>query len=178
METPLLVLDLDETLIYSSQEAGSESSGVQVGPYFTRARPFLGEFLHDVSQVFSIGVWSSSSPDYVAAIVQRFLTPITEPEFSWARDKCTITFDHFNQAYVPEKRLKKLKKLGYNLQRVLIVDDSPEKVRRNYGNAIYVDPWFGEPRDQELRHLAEYLIRISAEPDFRNIEKRFWRKKA
>jgi RNA polymerase II subunit A small phosphatase-like protein len=57
----------------------------------------------------------------------------------------------------------------------LIVDDSPEKVERNYGNAIYVRPFFGAADDSEFRDLGIYLKSVSQLANVRCIEKRNWR---
>ena len=61
--------------------------------------------------------------------------------------------------------------------RILIVDDTREKVCRNYGNAIYVTEFIGSNTDEELPQLARYLIHLRSEPNFRRIEKRGWRNK-
>lgn len=73
------------------------------------------------------------------------------------------------------KNLKKVKHRGYDLAKVLIVDDSPEKVQRHYGNAIYVTPFHGSPDDSELRLLSGYLRSLHPVDDVRRIEKRNWR---
>jgi RNA polymerase II subunit A small phosphatase-like protein len=73
------------------------------------------------------------------------------------------------------KDLSKLEEHGFDLQRVLIVDDDPRKVSRNCRNAIYVKPFMGERDDDELPLLAEYLALIGETPDFLKIEKRGWR---
>ena len=59
--------------------------------------------------------------------------------------------------------------------RTLIVDDSRHKVSRNYGNAIYIDPFEGDDTDTELEHLAKFVNWLHHEPNFRIIEKRGWR---
>lgn len=69
-----------------------------------------------------------------------------------------------------------MKRLGYNLERVLFIDDTPNKMVRNFGNAIYVTPWEGDPQDTELANLLSYLQSIGHEPNYRKLEKRGWRK--
>ncbi len=76
------------------------------------------------------------------------------------------------------KDLKKVKRLGYLLERVLFIDDTPDKMARNYGNAIYVSPFEGDDKDNELEVLLKYLLAIQFEPDYRNVEKRGWRNRA
>jgi len=58
---------------------------------------------------------------------------------------------------------------------VLVVDDSPEKHTRNYGNLVRVSPFLGDADDDELPRLAAYLSSIRAESDVRTLEKRSWR---
>jgi RNA polymerase II subunit A small phosphatase-like protein len=74
------------------------------------------------------------------------------------------------------KDLKKVKRKGYDLGRVLIVDDTPQKVERNFGNAVYVRPYFGDPEDNELAQLAPYLESLRACGNVRAVEKRGWRR--
>ena len=75
------------------------------------------------------------------------------------------------------KPLKKVKRKGFDLDRILIIDDSPHKSKLNYGNAIYPKPYKGESADTELVKLIDYLESIKDEPNFRTIEKRYWRRK-
>ena len=58
---------------------------------------------------------------------------------------------------------------------MLIVDDTPKKVERNFGNAIYAKPYFGDPEDSELRDLSRYLKSLAALANVRSVEKRGWR---
>lgn len=81
---------------------------------------------------------------------------------------------HYN--YV--KKLHKLKRKGYRLERILIVDDTPAKCVHNYGNAIYVREYNGEEDDKELPALSRYLATLEDAADVRTIEKRHWRSSA
>jgi hypothetical protein len=75
------------------------------------------------------------------------------------------------------KPLRKLKRRGYNLARLLFVDDSPEKHTRNYGNLVQIAPFRGNQDDDELAVLVRYLKQLSTEQDVRAIEKRQWRER-
>jgi RNA polymerase II subunit A small phosphatase-like protein len=172
---PLLILDLDETLIYGAEREGPRPCDFRVGPFFVYTRPHLGDFLSGAGKHYRLAMWSSASSDYVAAIARQLLQPGLEWAFLWSRDRCTVTCnpDTFEIEYV--KDLKKVKRAGYDLARILVVDDTQHKVARNYGNAIYVVPFEGDPRDQELPLLLKYLERVAGCQDFRVIEKRGWR---
>lgn len=75
------------------------------------------------------------------------------------------------------KPLTKVRKAGWRLERVLIVDDTPEKCVRNFGNAIYPRPFEGAEGNDELKHLAAYLATPKDEPNVRTIEKHRWRER-
>ena len=60
---------------------------------------------------------------------------------------------------------------------MLIIDDSPEKTRENYGNAIYIQPFEGNQKDEELQLLLKYLLSIKDVMNVRSFEKRGWKNK-
>jgi RNA polymerase II subunit A small phosphatase-like protein len=170
----LLILDLDETLIYSTEEPLGREHDFVVGPYAVYRRPHLAEFLTPCSACFHLAVWSTASDDYVRAVVGGIMPPGVEPAFAWGRSRCVRCYDHeaFEEEFL--KDLKKVKRTGYRLERVLIADDTPRKVRRHYGNAIYVPPFFGDPQDGTLPRLARYLTSLRDVTDVRSLEKRGW----
>jgi RNA polymerase II subunit A small phosphatase-like protein len=69
-------------------------------------------------------------------------------------------------------RLKKVVRRGFDLKRMLIVDDTPEKVSQHYGNAVYVRPYLGERNDTELASLVNYLLTLKDVVNVRLIENR------
>ena len=171
---PLLILDLDETLIYGAEREGPRPCDFGVGPFHVYKRPYLDEFLSGVGQHYGLAIWSSASSDYVSAIAQRILPAGLEWAFVWSRDRCTVkrNLETFETEYV--KDLKKVKRAGYDLTRILVVDDTHRKTARNYGNAIYVAPFEGDPADAELLLLLKYLDSLMGFENFRAIEKRGW----
>lgn len=182
----LLILDLDETLIHASAERISEDFDFEVYRYFIYKRPGLDSFLRFCAQHFKVAIWSSASDDYVNAVVKQILPSDMGLEFVWGRSRCTPfllpQYDEngfynldFSSKYEFAKRLKKVTRRGFNLQKVLIVDDTPEKVLHNYGNAIYAKPYYGSTSDKELANLADYLLTLKNADNVRTIEKRHWR---
>ena len=171
---PLLILDLDETLIYGAEKEGPRPCDFRVGPFHVHKRPHLDEFLRGMGKLFNLAVWSSASSDYVAAIAARILPSELDWAFVWSRESCTVkrNLETFETEYI--KDFKKVKRAGYDLARVLIVDDTRHKVARNYGNAIYVVPFEGDPGDEELPPLLKYLETLVGVENFRTIEKRGW----
>jgi len=181
----LLILDLDETLIHADKGDCAFTSDFEVFGYKVVKRPYLTEFLKNCGKYFKVAVWSSASDEYVDKIVSIIKPDSLNLEFVWGRSRATykpiIDFnetgysdlDHFH--YI--KRLKKIKPLGFKLEKTLIVDDTPHKSKENYGNAIYIKEFNGETEDNELQILEEYLLEIKDCDDVRNIEKRGWRTK-
>ena len=173
----LLVLDLDETLVHATEVALESESQHEVPPYFLYFRPGLSGFLQHVSSLFRLAVWTSSSPAHASAVCPLIFPELDKLEFVWASDRCTPTRNFEIDAWSNAKPLKKLKRRGYDLARVLVVDDSPEKHTRNYGNLVQIAPFTGDPNDEELAHLAVYLTQLATLPDVRTIEKRQWRRR-
>ena len=168
-EPMLLVLDLDETLVHATETSLSHPHDHEVGAYKLYRRPGLNAFVQEVSTVFRLAVWTSSSPAYARAVCSLIFPDPGKLEFIWAGDRCTMTMNLDTGLFDKAKPLHKLKRRGYDLTRVLVVDDSPEKHTRNYGNLVQVAPFMGRQDDRELALLAPYLRRLSAESNIRSI---------
>src|SRR5436305_15137663 len=90
----LLILDLDETLVYAAEEPLGRAHDFVVGPYAVYRRPHLTEFLAACSACFRLAVWSTASDDYVRAVVGRVMPPGVEPAFASGRSRCVRSCDH------------------------------------------------------------------------------------
>ena len=121
-----------------------------------------------------VAIWSSATIDYVSGIAAAIRPQNVEFEFVWGRERCIQRMDHERFETVFIKDLRKVKRLGFDMRRILFVDDTPSKMQRNYGNAIYVSPFEGEP-DDELEKLTRYLGSIRTADNYRRMEKRGWR---
>lgn len=181
----LLILDIDETLIHARSEKLEREPDFTVFHYAVYKRPFLDFFLKEIQSDFRIAFWSSASDDYVNAIVDT-IYPLPNPrEFVWGRSRCTPRmvnplenenlvryggFSHYNFI----KRIQKIRRHGYSLEKALIVDDTPAKVKNSFGNAIYIREFNGETDDRELEKLYFYLQKLKNEINVRTIEKRGW----
>lgn len=172
---PLLILDLDETLFFACESPLLRRHDCRLGPYYVYRRPYLSEFLRRCEQQYQLAVWSSSSSDYVAEAVHLVLPQDVSLAFAWSRDRCVQRYHPETKQRYYIKDLKKVKRLGYDLNRMLIADDTPLKVQRNYGNAVYVKEFAGDTTDEELKHLSVYLTSIARIANYRRLEKRNWR---
>ncbi len=172
----LLILDLDETLVYSTMTLLDREGDFKAGEYFVYQRPGLRQFLEFVARDFQSAIWTSSSSQYAKEIVSRIFPSPSSLRFLWSRERCTRRYDPESRDTYWVKDLKKVRRLGYKLEQTLIVDDSPEKLERNYGNHILVDPYDGRQDDDELSALTAYLSQIKDAPNVRVLDKRNWRR--
>jgi RNA polymerase II subunit A small phosphatase-like protein len=181
------MLDLDETLIHASSSELDRRPDFTFSDYFLYRRPYLDEFLIDCNKYFDLAIWSSASGDYVREVVQKIVPPSICLRLVWDRSYCVrkikslmlwesslaICLKDLNKKSVK----KKLRELGFSKHKILIVDDDPRKLRRNYGNAIYVKEFNADPNDRELLLLKAYLKTLHDVEDVCRIEKRHWREK-
>ena len=181
----LLILDVDETLIYATKQALNRPSDFTVFDYHVYKRPFLTEFLLGLSAHFHLAIWSSASDDYVQKIVDTIKPESVDFHFVWGRSKATLQsllsdedygrYQDEISHYFYVKNLQKIKKQGFSLEKTLILDDTPSKSKNNYGNVIYPDGYEGALDDKELPLLLTYLLTLKDVENVRKIEKRFWR---
>lgn len=171
----LLILDLDETLLYASEVPLSFQEAFTFERYYIYLRPHVKRFLAFCLAKFEVAVWTTATEDYAEAIVSRLFPSRKAISFLWARSRCTRRYDGEMGEYYWLKDLKKLKRKGYNLERVIVVDDTAQKHERNYGNLISVKEFTGDSNDDELLLLEIYLEKIADAPNIRRLEKRYWR---
>lgn len=184
---PLLILDLDETLVYASEKRpDTTQADFELYDYKVSKRPFLNHFLNEIKHYYQIAVWSSASDDYVAEVVLHIFPANYPLLFVWGRSKATQKldisqmdidsyFNYFNHLHYIKRLSKVKRKFNIPLEQMLIVDDTPFKSQYNYGNAVYPSEYNGNPNDDELKLLLKYLVSISNKENFRSFEKRFWK---
>lgn len=183
-EKILLILDLDETLVHARETPLGRPADFILFRYHIYRRPHLEVFLRACAESFDLAVWSSASDDYVNAVTSAIFPSPEKLHFVWGRSRATLrrsmvddfgysSYELGHMAYL--KPLQKVARKGWDLKKVLIVDDSPEKSVRNYGNVIHPTPYEGDENDDELLHLLAYLESLKDCQNVRMIEKRMWR---
>ena len=177
MTNKLLILDIDETLVYSTEKALDRTCDFRIEQYFVYKRPYLEKFLNICAENYDIAIWTSSSKLYAEAILAEIMPSNLELKFVFSREQCTLRFNELDFKYSYTKNLKKVKKRGYKLENILMVDDTPRKLEKNYGNLIIIKEYSGDIDDNELKILSKYLKSIVKKENFRTIEKRYWREK-
>ena len=173
----LLILDLDETLIYATEKPLERRADFQTKLYYVYKRPHVAEFLKFYREHFSVAVWTTAGADFAEAVVEKVFPLDYSLEFLWSREKCTKVYSADKLEYYFVKDLTKVKRKGYRLEDVLMVDDTLKKLERHYGKLIRVTEWLGDANDSELLILTQYLLELKDVPNVRKVEKRGWQRR-
>lgn len=175
MEQLLVVLDLDETLFHATtRDDLGRKPEFEVCGFSVFLRPHLAEFLAHCFDNYLVGVWTSAGEIFAAEVVSRIMDP-SKLEFLWSSERCGRRFNAEQQSTHPTKPLRKLTRKGYQRERLIAIDDTPEKWCLSYGNLVRVSEYRGILPDDELLRLIHYLPALSRKPDMRAVEKRHWR---
>jgi len=171
----LLILDLDETLIHGAESPLEMPADFSVGPFYIYERPYVQAFMSFCREHFKVAIWTTATENYAEAILQTICDDDYPFEFIWCRDRCTVKGEGYDGELLWSKDLKKLKRLGWNLDQVLVVEDKPENLSRHYGNVIRIAPFEGDQGDIELKRLMPFLSELESVGNVRKIEKRGWK---
>lgn len=174
----LLILDIDETLVHATQQViGARDCDFETGWYLVYKRPFADKFLAYCFENFKVAIWTSAGKLFADSIVTMLISKHGTPEFVWSYERCTPRLNPETMEIIPIKNLDKVKKKGFNLDLTIMVDDTPEKLIKHYGNLVKVNQYLGEEEDSELEILVKYLEYLKGVPNIRTIEKRGWQRK-
>ncbi len=175
MSKALLILDLDETLVHSTERPLARHADFILGELRVHRRSFLGEFVDAALSWFDVAVWSSGSAAYVHAVVERIFPSSTGLRFVWSRERCTRRLDADSQEYYWAKNLDKGRRAGFPLSRVIAIDDSAEAFASHYGNHIGIQPYTGQEGDTDLQRVLPFLDWLRTVENVRAVDKRRWR---
>jgi hypothetical protein len=153
----LLVLDLDGTLIDEKEQI----------------RPGWKDFRETCQSLgIRLALWSAGETDRVSEIVRQHFSDV-KWEFIWDSSRCawrwcSSSFFSCDVSKVPEKRLKKVWRRKQNnpwtRRNTLVLDNTPGTYAQNYGNAIAISTWTGDPTDSELHRVGLLLHKIVENP--------------
>ena len=170
----LLILDLDETLV-RTEGTKDILPDFTIGNLDIIKRPHLDEFVRFALEKFEVAVWSQATPRYASAVARNIFGDTGLLAFIWGGDRCTFCCNPAMRSYYYVKDLRKVRRRGYPLERVIMVDDTARKLERNYGNLVRIQPFHGDPEDRELLFLRDYLELLDRQENVRIVEKRYWR---
>ncbi|MBI4860984.1 MAG: HAD family hydrolase [Candidatus Riflebacteria bacterium] len=171
----LLILDLDETLVYTTDQSMGRGPDFHTIGFPVYKRPGVDGFLARCVEWFELAIWTSASEDYAQGILEGLFTDLEVLSFVWTRDRCVRKLDPDLGGFCYLKDLRKLRRRGYSLEKILIIDDTPATARLNYGNIVPVAKYTGSIDDDELPSLLTFLEELGREENVRTIEKRGWR---
>lgn len=174
--TPLLViLDIDETLVYSTEQPLGIPADDRVGRYFTYYRPAVNTFLDYLFENHRVAVWTASGRAYATPLLSRLLGEnLGRLEFFWTGERCTLVRDFEQHERVVVKRLRKVWRKGFDRERTVIIDNTPSTYRRNYGNAVPVPDFEGDMSDKIMVQLPRFIDMLARLQTVRHVEKRLW----
>ncbi|KAG5501774.1 hypothetical protein JKF63_04043 [Porcisia hertigi] len=152
-----LVLDVDETLVHSTFQPSPDVIYDKVlhvpseGKTYTisvKYRPYLEDFLRFVSRRFEVVIFTASLRAYCDKLMDEIDPQGILGSLRLFREHCT----HCERSYI-----KDLYRLGRDLRRVVILDNSPAAYSFQQRNAIPIKTWINDPKDRELFLLLPLL---------------------
>ncbi|KAJ3599925.1 hypothetical protein NHX12_033879 [Muraenolepis orangiensis] len=165
-----LVLDLDETLLFSSLNVIENAdytfnTTFQDHQYkvYVVLRPYVKEFLQAMTKVYEMFVYTSAKKGYAEKLLD-----ILDPRRKLFRhrlyqDNCTCVLGHY---------IKDLTMLERDLSKTVILDNAPHTYPYHLINTVPIKSWTGEQDDRELQRLIQYMEKLSSAEDFRDVLKR------
>lgn len=180
-----LVLDLDETLIHSSEfpphsnveyfKIHSSNSNYQIildekhdnnnvpQSIFVFKRPGLDEFLQYASKTFEIFIYTYGERYYAEPILDTIL-PLLDEDHRLYRDSCIKKKG--KHVY------KDLKMLNRKKSNLIFIDDNDNAYKQHPKNTIVIPTWNGMPSDKVLSSwLTPILKRCNEADDVRDVIK-------
>ncbi len=177
-----LILDLDETLVYSCRYSdlslmipSLESIGVTIlrnnkyVSFYVYKRPYLDEFLDRVCEWFNVVVFTAGEKPYADAVL-NVIDPKGRVRKRLYKDDCMV----INGTVV-----KRVETACSNAASAMIVDNNPECFRYDkcvywvrvlfVANAIPISSWYGDGKDKELLRLLPFLDLMRTVDDVRTV---------
>ncbi|GKU92413.1 hypothetical protein SLEP1_g6145 [Rubroshorea leprosula] len=166
-----IFLDLDETLVHSSQDPPQKMYDFVVKPviegqimnFYVLKRPGVDKFLEEISKKYEVVVFTAGLKQY-ASLVLDALDPKGLISHRLYRDSCRC---------VEGRYVKDLSEMGRDMRRVVIVDDNPNSYSLQPENAIPIIPFLDDVNDRELEKLVGFFQRCDRFDDMRDAVKQY-----
>lgn len=170
----LIVFDLDETLVHLTKDKLPFIPSGQFEDYYIYKRPSLDDFLAEISTNLKIAIWSSATDNYVRSVVDCVINKNIQLEFVWGRSECWIKIikeidkeSGIGRKVVQNiKPLEKIRRLGYDMNKLLIIDDSHYKIKDNPENYYLIEPYEGDSNDNGLDKLLSKIREVYNDETF------------
>ncbi|XP_036189050.1 CTD small phosphatase-like protein isoform X2 [Myotis myotis] len=176
-----VVIDLDETLVHSSFKPISNADFIvpveidgTIHQVHVLKRPHVDEFLQRMGQLFECVLFTASLAKFLVigdrficrvgwTKVRQYADPVADLLDRWGvfrarlfRESCVFHRGNY---------VKDLSRLGRELSKVIIVDNSPASYIFHPENAVPVQSWFDDMTDTELLDLIPFFEGLSREDD-------------
>lgn len=138
-----LVLDLDETLIYSPDGSTDRFN----------TRPGVSQFLRRMNSLgYELVTFTTATQDYADSIIDQI-----DPQR-------LIRHRFYRQHTLPwgPLFLKDLSRLGRNLDKVVIIDNMPDSFMLQPDNGIHIKTWYDDSEDRALLNLIQLLEQLQS----------------
>ena len=140
-----LILDLNDTIVNFQQTDNSQG--------ILRLRPFLIEFLDEISIYYELILFTTSTEYFSKPIINAIEENKKYFDFVFYREYAIIVGNDF---------VKDLTRIGRALDSTIIVDNMPQNFRLQKENGIHIKPFFAQdPNDNTLIELMVILIEIA-----------------
>jgi CTD small phosphatase-like protein 2 len=140
-----LILDLNETLVSFQQT--NYSQGI------LRLRPFLIEFLEEISYYYELILFTASTEYFAKPIINAIEENKKYFDYVFYRECCIIIGNDF---------VKDLTRIGRPLDSTIIVDNMPQNFKLQKENGINIKSFYAQdPNDSALYNLLPILIDIA-----------------
>ncbi|XP_055071486.2 uncharacterized protein ctdsp1 isoform X1 [Misgurnus anguillicaudatus] len=153
-----VVIDLDETLVHSSFKPVNNADFIipveidgTVHQVYVLKRPHVDEFLKRMGEMFECVLFTAS--------LAKYADPVSDLLDKWGAFRSRL----FRESCVFHRGnyVKDLSRLGRDLDKVIIVDNSPASYIFHPDNAVPVASWFDDMSDTELLDLIPFFERLS-----------------
>ncbi|XP_008331984.1 CTD small phosphatase-like protein 3 [Cynoglossus semilaevis] len=167
---PTLVVDLEETLMFSSLSVIEDAeftfhTAFQDHQYkvYMILRPHVQEFLQSMAKLYELFVYTCAKKEYAEKILD-----VLDPQRKLFRHRlyqedCACVLGHY---------IKDLSILGRDLAKTAVLDNAPHTYPYHLMNTIPIQSWSGGVEDKELLKLIPYMEKLSAAEDFREVLKK------
>ncbi|XP_072117151.1 carboxy-terminal domain RNA polymerase II polypeptide A small phosphatase 1-like [Mobula birostris] len=157
-----VVIDLDETLVHSSFKPVNNADFIipveidgTTHQVYVLKRPHVDEFLRRMGELFECVLFTAS--------LSKYADPVADLLDKWGAFRCRL----FRESCVFHRGnyVKDLSRLGRDINKLIIVDNSPASYIFHPNNAVPIASWFDDMSDTELLDLIPFFERLSKEED-------------
>ena len=160
-----LILDIDETLVHSSFNATDEADIVlpididgRTHNIFIQIRPGCQEFIVEMGKYFEVVIYTASLSKYANPLMDQLDPQNIAPQRLF-REQCS----YYQGMYV-----KDMQRVGRELEKTIIIDNSPNSYQFQPENGIPILSWYDDPNDRELMNFAPAL-KLLADPQIDDV---------